>query len=121
MDIGDDGMSVHGQLSLRSGRLATTKRERTVSDNQAGADRTHVEDNEDPVELGLPSRNGLLVVPRVKESRGRIAPALLDDPVLYLCDGPGIESMISRRTRNYNTAGPRLTSSTDLSHRTPTG
>jgi len=69
-----------------------------VSDNQEGADRTHIEDNEDPVELGLPSGDGLLVIPRVENSRGRIAPALFDNLVLYFRDGPWIESVMSRGT-----------------------
>ena len=64
-----------------------------VSEIRAGGDRTHIEDDEDPVELGLPSCNGLLVIPRVKKSRGRIAPALLDDLVMYFRDGPGSKSM----------------------------
>ena len=85
-----------------------------------GTHRTHIEDNEDPVELGLPSRNGLLVILRVKKSRDCIASALFDDRILYFRDGSAIESMVGRRTRNYNIA-VQLTSSIDLSHRTPTG
>jgi len=69
-------------------------------------DRTHIEDDEDLVELGLPSGNGFLVIPRVEKSRGRIAPAPFDDLALYFCDGPVIESMTDRRIRNYDTVGP---------------
>ena len=65
--------------------------EGTVSGNRVGADRTHIEDDEGLFEFGLPGGNGLLVVPRVKNSRGRIAAALFDDLVLYFCDGPVIE------------------------------
>jgi len=61
-----------------------------VNDNQVGADRTHVEDNEDPFKLGLPSGNGLLVIPCVEKSRGWIASTLLDDLILYFRDGPMI-------------------------------
>ena len=75
---------------------------RTFSEIRAGGDRTHIEDDEDPVELGLPSGNSLLVVPCVKNSRGRIAFALFKDLVLYFCDGSAIESMVSR---NYVIAG----------------
>ena len=74
--------------------------EGTVSDNRAEAHRTHIEDEEDPIEFGVPGGNDLLVVPRVKKARGRIAPALLDDFVLYFPDSPGTKGMISRRTRN---------------------
>jgi len=59
---------------------------------------TRVGDDEDPVELGLPS---LLVIPHVKNSK-----SLFDDPTSYFRDCPGIEGMISRRTQNRNTAGP---------------
>ena len=76
-----------------------------VNYNQAGTDRTYIEDNEDPVELGLPGSNDLLVIPRVKNSRGSIASALFDDLILYFRDGPVIEGMIGRRTRNCNIAG----------------
>ena len=76
-----------------------------VNSNQAGAHGTHVENNEDPVELGLPSGNGLLVIPRAEKSRDCVASALFDDLVLYFRDGPETKSMISRRTRNYNIAG----------------
>jgi len=64
-------------------------KEGTISDNRAGADRTHVEDKENPVEFGVPSGNGLPIVPRVEKSRGRTAAALFDDLVLYFRDGPG--------------------------------
>ena len=90
-------MSVHDQLSLKRG---------AVSDDQAGGHRTHIEDNEDPVELGFPSRNGLLVVPRVKKSGDCVASALFDDLILYFCDGPAIESMVGREAGNHNVAGP---------------
>jgi len=97
MNISNYGMSVQGQLGLDGGQLARSEQE---------GDRTHIEDDEDPVELGLPSGNYLLVIPRVKKSRGRIAPALLDDLILYFRDCPGSKGMISRGTRNYGTAGP---------------
>jgi len=77
--------------------------EGTVSDNQAGAHRAYIEDNEDPVQLELPSGNGLLVIRRVKNSRSDIASALFDDLVLYFRDGPVIESMVGR---NYSIVGP---------------
>ena len=76
-----------------------------VSDNRVEADRTHVEDDENPFKLGFPSGNGLLVIPRVEKSRGCIASTLLDDLVLYFRDGPAIEGMIGRRIRNWNVAG----------------
>jgi len=74
-----------------------------VSGHQVGADRTHVEDNEDLFKLGLPSGNDLLVIPRVKNSGGRVASALFGDLALYLRDGPAIESMVGR---NYSIVGP---------------
>jgi len=77
-----------------------------ISANQVGADRTDIEYNKYPFELGLPGGNGLLVVSRVKKSRGRIPSALFDDLVLYFCDGPGIKSMIGKTTRNCGIAGP---------------
>jgi len=88
-----------------------------VSNNRAGADRTHVEDNEDPVEIGVPGGNGLLVISRMKKSRGRIATALFDDFFLYFPDGPVIE--VEEPGTVVSVA--QLTSSADLSHRTPTG
>ena len=63
--------------------------EGTVSDSRVGADRTHIKDEEDPVEFGVPSDNGLPIVPRVEKSRGRTATALFDDLVLYFRNGPG--------------------------------
>ena len=84
MYIGDYCVSIHDQLSLEGG---------AISDNQAGAQRTHIEDNEDPVELRLPSGNRLLVIPRVKRSGDCIAPSLFDDPILYFRHGPAIEGM----------------------------
>ena len=95
MYIGDYCVSVHDQLGLEGG---------TISDNQAGAQRTHIEDNEDPVELRLPSGNRLLVIPRVKKSRDCTASALFGDFILYFRNGPAVEGMVSRRTRNYNIA-----------------
>jgi len=69
-----------------------------VNGNQAGADRTHIEDNEDPFEFGLPSGNDLLVIPRVENSRGCIASALFDDLILYFRDGTVVKGMTGRRT-----------------------
>jgi len=96
MYISNDGMSVHGPVRSE---------EETVSDNQAGARRTHIEDKKDPVELDFPGDDCFPVIPHVKRSRGCTPFAMFDDLVLYFRDGPGIESMISR-TRNCNIAGP---------------
>ena len=73
-----------------------------VSDNQAGAGKTHIEDDEDPIELRFPGGNGLFVIPGVKKSRDCIVSAPFDDLILYFRDGPIIESMVVRRIRNYN-------------------
>jgi len=88
-----------------------------VSGNRVGADRTHIEDNKGLFELGLPGGNGLLVISRMKKSRGRIATALFDDLVLYFRNGPVID--VEEPEAVILLA--RLTSSTDLSHRTLTG
>jgi hypothetical protein len=61
-----------------------------VSDDPAGAHRTHVEDTDDPVEVGLPAGNRILVISRVKNSRDFVPLALFDDPPLYFCDSPKI-------------------------------
>ena len=47
----------------------------------------------DPVEIGLPTRNSILVVPRMKESRDSVPPAFFRDPPLYFRDSPTIENM----------------------------
>jgi len=86
-------MSVHNQLGLKGGK---------ISDDQVGVRGTHIEENNDPAELGLPSGNRLLIVPRMKNSRGCVSPALVDDLVLDFCDSPVIESMVGRGTRDYN-------------------
>jgi len=86
-------MSVHNQLGLKVG---------TVSDDQAGAHGTHIEDNKDPAELRVPSGNRFLIVPRMKNSRGCVSSALVDDLILDFRDSPIIESMVGRGTRDYN-------------------
>jgi len=68
--------------------------EETVSDGQAGVYRTHIKDNKDSVEFGIPSGNRLLVIPRMKYSRYCIASALFDDLVLYFRNSPATESMV---------------------------
>ena len=65
-----------------------------VSNDQSGAHRTHVEDLKDPAEVGLPTGNRLLVIPRVEKSGDCVASALFDDIALYFRDGPAIESML---------------------------
>ena len=65
-----------------------------VSDDRAGAHRTHVENLKDPVEVGLPTGNCLFIIPRVKNSRDRIAPALSDGLLLYLRNGSAIKGVV---------------------------
>ena len=91
MYIGNYGMSIHNQLGLKGGQLA-------MIDDQAGAYRTHIEDNKNSVEFGIPSGNRLLVIPRVKESRDCIALALFDDLILDFRNSPAIEIMVGVRT-----------------------
>ena len=55
-----------------------------------GAQRTHIEDNKDPVEIELPTSNHLFIVLSMPESRKSVAPALFDDFVLYVRNGPTI-------------------------------
>jgi hypothetical protein len=93
--------------------------EETVGDNQAGAPRTHIGDNEDPFELGLPSRDRLLVIPRVKKSRDSVTSAQFDVFILGPRDGPAIENTIEATETMRSLV--QLTSSIDLSHHTPTG
>ena len=71
----------------------------TVSDDKAGARSTHVEDLKDPVEVGLPNCNSILVVPRVKHPRDFVPPALFGDLPLYFRDGPAVENAVSRGSR----------------------
>ena len=78
--IGNYGVIVHNQLSLKKG----------VSDDKTGAQKTHIEDNKDPVELKLPTSNHLFVILGMPKSRDSIAPALFDDFVLYVRNGPTI-------------------------------
>ena len=73
---------------------------------RAGAGRTHIKDEEDPLKLGVPISNGLLIIPCVKKSRDHFTSALLRDPILYFRDSPGSKVMISRRNQNYGTDGP---------------
>ena len=54
----------------------------------------------DPVEVRLPSRDRILVVPRVKESGDSVPPALFDEPPLYFRDSPAMKRMLSRRARD---------------------
>ena len=54
----------------------------------------------DPVEVRLPSRNRILVIPRVNKSRDSMTAALLGDLLLYFCNSPAIGSMISGRALN---------------------
>ena len=54
----------------------------------------------DPIEVRLPSRNRILVVPRVKKSGDSMSPALCGDLLLYFHDGPVIENKIGGRSRN---------------------
>jgi len=69
----------------------------------------------DPVKVGLPTHNNILVVPRVNKSRDSVPPVLLGDLPLYSRDSPAIENTVSERTR---TPPVQLTPSIDLSHRT---
>ena len=55
---------------------------------------------EDLVEVGLPSRNRLLIVPRMKKSGDCITPALFDDLLLYSRDRPVIDRMADEKTGN---------------------
>ena len=71
-----------------------------ISDGQAGTCLTHVEDLKDPIQVRLPTRNLILVVPRVKKSGDAAPPTLFDDLILDFRDGTVIESAISGRTRD---------------------
>ena len=53
----------------------------------------------DPVEVGLPTRNSIFVVPRVKKSRDSVPSALFSDLPLYFRDSPAIENRVSGRAR----------------------
>ena len=72
----------------------------SISDGQTRTHLTHVEDMEDPIQLGLPTRNLILVVTRAKKSRDAAPPTLFDDILLYFRDGPVIDSATSGRTRD---------------------
>ena len=72
----------------------------SISDGQTGTHLTHVEDLKDPIQVRLPTRNLILVVPRAKESRDAAPLTLFDDLLLDFRDGPVIESKISGRTRD---------------------
>ena len=54
----------------------------------------------DLVEIGLPSRNRVLIFPHMKNSRGHITPTPFDDLLLYSRNGPAIESMVSGKAGN---------------------
>ena len=49
----------------------------------------------DPVEIRLPTRNHVFVIPRVEKSTEPVAPALFQDLPLYFCDGPTIQTVVS--------------------------
>jgi hypothetical protein len=66
-----------------------------VSNGKVGTRRTHVEDMEDPIEIRLPRRNSVFVVPRAEESGGPAAPASFQDLRLDFCNGPAIQAVVS--------------------------
>ena len=73
----------------------------------------------DPTELQLPSCNRVFIAPRAEESRDTVAPASFDDVPLYFCDGPAIETTVSRRLRYVLQVEP--TSLVGLSRRAQVG
>jgi len=56
----------------------------------------------EPIQVRLPSRNRIFVVPRVDKSRDSMSPASVDDLPLYFRDSPTIGSMVGGRTRNVD-------------------
>ena len=72
----------------------------SIGDGQTGTHLTHVEDLKDPIQVRLPTRNLILVVPHKKKTKDAAPPALFDDLLLYFRDGPAIESAINGRTRD---------------------
>jgi len=54
----------------------------------------------DPIEVRLPSRNRILVVPRVEKSGDSVPPTLFDDLPLDFRDSPAVENTIGRRIKN---------------------
>ena len=60
----------------------------------------------DPIKVGLPRHNRVLVIPRVEEPRNPVATASSHDLLLYFCDGPVTEIVVSGRTggtyRSFN-------------------
>ena len=56
------------------------------------ADRTHVEDVKDPIEILPPGHDHIFVVLRVEQSRNWISFTLLDDPALDVGHSSNIEA-----------------------------
>ena len=54
-----------------------------------------------PIEVQLPGRDRFLVILCMDKSRKRIPSALLDDIFLDLCNGPAIDSVVSKLCMIY--------------------
>ena len=91
MDVSNDGVGIHSKLGLEKEKSAATKQR---------VHRTHIENNEDPVEVRLPTGNRILVVPRMKESRDSMSPALFDNLILHFRDSPAADSIVSEKVRS---------------------
>ena len=63
------------------------------------SDGTYVEDMKDPVEVQLPGRNRVLVIPRVENSGESIPSPFLGDLLSNLIHGSAIPSIISELSR----------------------
>ena len=57
----------------------------------------HIRDMKDTMEVQLPCRNRVFVIPRMEESKDPVGSAPLHDLFLYICDDPTIDAMVSGR------------------------
>ena len=89
-DVGNDGVGIQIELGLK--RESQWRPSETL--------RTHIEDLEEPIQVILPRRNHILVIPGVDKSAEPVPPASFDDLFSYFRNGPGIRRMVSRRTRD---------------------
>jgi len=109
MGIHDHHMGVYDQFGLNGNDQRQPSR----------SGRTYVEDKKYPVELHLPTSNGVLIILCMEQSRDRVPPILFDDPPLDLCRSPAIKNVVGELSKSALLVQP--TSSTDLSPRIRTG
>ena len=69
------------------------------------ANRTHVEDVKEPVELLHPSSDGVFIVLRVEQSRSRASFTPLDDLLLDLSHGSATGTSVSANQQTWQPAG----------------